>query len=187
MALNPEITCLIHWADVPKNGVRKKIIATLNECEELAKILGVVALCEVRADFEVSRWRRLGLKVTADISAQAEQNCVVCLEPVSSCIQEQAEWFFEPEERSKKNVDIETVLEIDPLGEDPADPLVDGRVDLWPLLVEHLCLMIDPFKRSTEVEFETVYNEVKETSSSESTENFDASPFAILKTIGKKS
>ncbi len=184
MAPTSEMTCLIHWTDVPSNGMRKKIIASEKECEELAKMLDVVALYRLKADFEIIRWRGAGLKVTADISADVEQSCVVSLETISSRVQEQDEWFFIPEVRPKKNIDSEVVLQIDPLGEDPADPLVDGRVDLWQLLIEHLCLMIDPFKRSATVEFETVYQDVMETSAPDSS---SVSPFAILKTIGKKS
>ncbi len=184
MTPTSEMTCLIHWTDVPSKGVRKKIIATEKDCVELAKILDIVALCDVKADFEITRWRGGGLKVTADISADVEQNCVVSLEAISSCVQERAEWFFKPEAQSRKNSDSEVVLQIDPLGEDPADPLIDGRVDLWQLLIEHLCLMIDPFKRSDTVEFETVYKDVIKTSASGSS---SISPFAILKTIGKKS
>jgi len=178
------MTCLIHWTDVPNNGVRKKIIATDKECEEVAKILNVVALRQVKADFAITRWRGAGLKVIADISAEVDQNCVVSLEPVSSGMQEQAEWFFKSEARSKKDIDNEAVLQIDPLGKDPADLLVEGRVDLWQMLIEHMCLMIDPFKRSASVEFETVYNEVMDPSAPE---NSKISPFAILKTMGKKS
>ncbi len=184
MTSNSEMTCLIHWTDVPGKGARKKLVATDKECEKLAKMLNVIALNEVKADFEITRWRGSGLKVAADISADVDQNCVVSLEPISSRVTEQAEWFFKPEARSKKNIDSEAVLQIDPLGEDPADTLVEGRVDLWQLLIEHLCLMIDPFKRSTSVEFETVYTEVTKPSASE---NSSISPFAILKTMGKKS
>ena len=154
------------------------------ECEEVAKILDVVALRQFQADFEVTRWRGAGLKVIANISAEVDQNCVISLEPVSSRVHEQVEWFFKPEERAKKNIDNEAILQIDPLGEDPADPLVEGRVDLWLLLVEHLCLVIDPFKRSESVEFETVFKEVMDSSESE---NSKVSPFSILKTMGKKS
>jgi len=184
MTPNSEMTCLIHWTDVPNKGVRKKIIATDMECEKLAKMLNVVALREVNADFEITRWRGSGLKVTADISADVEQNCVISLEAISSSEHEQAEWFFKPEARSRKNIDSEAVLQIDPLGEDPADLLVEGRVDLWQLLIEHLCLMIDPFKRAASVEFDTVYTEVM---GSSAPENSKISPFAILKTMGKKS
>jgi len=184
MTPTSEMTCLIHWTDVTGKGARKKIIATEKSCVELAKMLDIVALREVKADFQITRWRGAGLKVTADISADVEQNCVVSLEAISSCVQEQGEWFFKPEAQSRKNTDNEVVLQIDPLGEDPADPLVDGRVDLWQLLIEHLCLMIDPFKRSATAELGTVYNDVMETPASESSNN---SPFAILKTIGKKS
>lgn len=184
MTSNFELTYPLHWTDVPNNGVRKKISASQVECEELAKTLGVVSLSQVNADFEITRWRRTGLKIIADIRVDVVQDCVVSLENISSRLQEQAEWFFLPQTRPKKDTDVEIVLQIDPLAGDPADPLVDGKVDLGQLLTEHLCLMIDPFKRSDSVDFETMYKDVQ---GKTATELSTASPFAVLKTIDKKS
>ncbi len=184
MTSNSELTYPLHWTDVPNNGVQKKISASQVECKELAKTLDVVSISQVNAQFEITRWRRTGLKITADIRAEVVQDCVVSLENICSRLHEQAEWFFLPQIRSTKNTDMETVLQIDPLGGDPADPLVDGKVDLGQLLTEHLCLMIDPFKRSDSVDFETMYKDVQGKTANEFS---TASPFAILETIDKKS
>jgi len=182
MTLEPELTYPVFWSDVPNNGVSKKITATTQECRKLAEMLDVVSLSHVEADFEITRWRRSGLKVAADIRADVVQNCVVNLETVSSSLNEQTEWFFKPEVGLKKNNEPETVLQIDPSGEDPADPLIDGRINLGDLLAEHLCLMIDPFMRSPLVEFDAIYENLRESPASGAS---NISPFAILKQIGK--
>ena len=183
MTLEPELTYPLFWTDVPAGGVNKKISATKEECRQLAERLGVVSFPHVQAHFTVTRWQGTGLKVVADISAQVVQNCVVSLEAVTSTLNEQTEWFFKPAARPGRTADPDTVLQIDPLGEDPADPLVDGSIDLGELLSEHLCLMIDPFVRSGSVEFEALYADIQKSSAPEAT---NISPFAVLKQLGKK-
>lgn len=182
MTLKPELTYPVFWSDVPQNGVSKKITATTQECRKLAELLDVVSLSQVEADFKITRWRGSGLKVAADIRAEVVQNCVVSLEKISTSLNEQTEWFFKPETRLEKNNEPETVLQIDPSGVDPADPLIEGRINLGDLLAEHLCLMIDPFIRSPLVEFDAICENLRESPAS-GTSNI--SPFAILKQIGK--
>lgn len=183
MTTDPELTYPLHWTDVPNSGVRIKISATSQECRYLAKTLDVVALSRVESHFKVTRWRGSGLKVVADINADVVQNCVVSLEKISSSLKEQAEWVFKPLAGPRKKDDEDAVLLIDPLGEDPADSLIDGRIDLGLLLSEHLCLMIDPFIRSENIEFDDFY---KNTQNLNEPETSNVSPFAVLKQMGKK-
>ncbi len=184
MTTDSELTYPLHWTDVPNNGMNIKISATPDECRYLAKTLGIVALSGVDGHFKVTRWRRSGLKVSADISADVVQNCVVSLEKISSSLNEQTEWVFKPSIRPRKEDDKDAVLLIDPLGENPADPLIDGRIDLGQLLSEHLCLMIDPFKRSENIEFDALYQSSQKLTGPETS---NVSPFAVLKQMGKKS
>jgi len=184
MNTKPELTYPLHWTDVPNSGINVKISATSEECGYLVKMLGVIALTQVEANFKITRWRRSGLKVVADINADVIQNCVVSLEKISSSLNEQAEWVFKPLARPGKEADKDVVLLIDPLGEDPADPLIDGRIDLGQLLSEHLCLMIDPFIRSENIDFDALYQNAQKITASETS---NVSPFAVLKKIGKKS
>jgi len=172
----------VQWSDVPEGGLEKNMCASPEECRNLAEMSGVVSLSSVKADFKVTRWQRRGLKVAVVVRAEVVQNCVVSLEAVSSCLTEPAEWYFKPESARQKSAEKDAVLLIDPLGEDPADPLIDGRVDLGQLLAEQLCLMVDPFKRAATVEFDGLY---KDAQNSSPPPEPDTSPFAILKQIGK--
>ncbi len=183
MTLETELTYPVNWTDVPKTGITKKISATKQECEVLAKKLGVVSFSRVDASFMITRWRGSGLKVATDIEADVVQACVVSLEKISTSLNEQAEWVFKPHSRPRKDDDKDLILTIDPLGEDPADPLIDGKVDLGVLLAEHLCLMIDPFIRSASVQFDTLYKDMQK---SPMTEAADVSPFDKLKQLQNK-
>lgn len=182
MTFELEISGPVHWADVPNSGVNVKISVTDKQCQDLAKLLGVVSIPSVEADFTITRWHSSGLKVKVDIRAKVDQKCVVSLATISSDLNEQAEWRFKPAARKQKNTDRDVVVEIDPLGEDPADILIDGKVDLGHLLTEHLCLMIDPFLRSATVDFDALYTEVQQSSK---TQPAEISPFAILEQYGK--
>jgi len=182
MTAESKATYVVQWSDVPEGGLEKNLCASPQECRKLAEVTGVVSLSNVQADFKITRWQRRGLKVAAVVRAEVVQNCVVSLDTVSSCLAEPAEWCFKPEAAGQANVEKDAVLLIDPMGEDPADLLIDGRVDLERLLAEQLCLMIDPFKRSTTAEFDDLYKDVQESSPPPVP---DTSPFAILKQIGK--
>jgi len=182
MTAKPKSTYVVQWCDVPGSGLEKNLCASPQECRDLAEMTGVVSLSSVQADFKVTRWQRRGLKVAVVVRAEVVQNCVVSLETVSSCLTEPAEWYFKPEAAGQINTEKDAVLLIDPMGEDPADPLIDGRVDLGQLLVEQLCLMIDPFKRSATIEFNDLY---KDAQKSYPPPGPDTSPFAVLKQFGK--
>lgn len=184
MTHDPELHRPIHSTDVPKGGVNQKILATEEECQLLALRLDVERIEGFKAHVKVTRWRRDGLKVMADIHADVVQNCVVSLEPIASHLEEQAVWHFKPEARFKsddKQAKADELL-IDPMGEDPADPLVDGVIDLGEILIEHLCLMIDPFARSPEADFEEVY---KDAGTKDKLAPDNVSPFAVLKEMVK--
>jgi len=182
MTVELVISQTIHCTDVPEGGLNKNISATPEECRKLAQMLGVIELSNLEASFVITRWHRKGLKIKAEISADVVQNCVVSLETISSSLKEDAQWCFKPEPRASKDTDKDIVVMVDPLGEDPADILLEGKVDLGELLAEHLCLMIDPFIRSPAVDFETFYSDAQTPELSEAS---NVSPFAILKQIGK--
>jgi len=183
MTLDNELIYPVNWTEVPKTGLTKKISATKQECEVLAKKLGVVSFSRIEAEFMITRWHRSGLKVISVTEADVVQNCVVSLEKISTSLNEQAEWVFKPQSRPRKNDDRDIILTIDPLGDDPADALIDGKIDLGVLLAEHLCLMIDPFIRSDSVEFDTLYKEMQDSAMSDNT---NVSPFDKLKQLQNK-
>ena len=170
----------MHVTDVPRGGLVKKIRGTSAECIALAEILSVEKVESVEAEFKIGRWHKEGLRISVHIVIDVVQTCVVSLEPISSHLDESEDWRFKPEtvKRPGKNEKLQDLLLIDPFGEDPADILEEGQVDLFALLSEHLCLMIDPFVRSPLVDFDEVYPQVE--GPKEAVEE-KVSPFAILK------
>lgn len=180
MTEKSEISYPVHVTDIPRSGLVKKISGTPTECEALAQLLSVEDVVSVDAEFKIARWHKEGLRISAHIIVDVVQNCVVSLEPISSHLEEREEWKFKPETATRpgKNEKLQDLLLIDPFGEDPADILEAGQIDLFALLSEHLCLMIDPFVRSPSIEFDDVYNQAVD--HGEPVEE-KVSPFAILK------
>ncbi len=156
--------------DIPPEGLDLTISATETERSAIAIEDGLENLAKLEASLHVSPWRGDGLAVTGELHARITQICVVTLEPFDSELVEPIDVKFapvpasaEPSPRLAKDapnrrrrpppeVPRAQVVELD--GEDPPDPLIDGRVDLGALVAEFLALGLDPYPRKPGVEFE---------------------------------
>ena len=74
--------------------------------------------------------------VTGTLKADVTYECVVSLEPYTASIHEPFETVFSP--------GGELDQEIDPEAEADIEPLIDGRVDLAKLVLDHFSLTLDP-------------------------------------------
>ena len=70
------------------------------------------------------------------------QECVVSLVPISSDINERIDCAFAPNDETKSN---KLEIDIEPDGEDPPEPIIDGHFDVGGLIAEHLGLCIEAF------------------------------------------
>jgi uncharacterized metal-binding protein YceD (DUF177 family) len=130
-------------------GIEVAIEATADECRRLAARLGVVAVDSLTG--RASVWRlgesnvfRLRCRMRADVV----QECVVTLEPVRSQVAEQFERSY-----SAAAAALDVEVELDPLDDDPPDPLVAGAVDVGEAMAEQLALSIDPYPRKPGAKF----------------------------------
>ena len=99
---------------------------------------------------------RGGARATGEVHAEVTQVCVVSLEPFAATVDEPIDVRFAPDEaaeaaRRAKEDDAEMV-EVG--GEDPPDPIVDGKIDLGALATEFLALGLDPYPRKPGVAFD---------------------------------
>ena len=138
------------------DGLTQTIEASPEECAALAAINRLPAIASVTANFTVRRSGRGGARVTGDVHAEVTQVCVVSLEPFAATVDEPVDVRFAPAEtaetvRRAREDDAETV-EVG--GEDPPDPIVDGRIDLGALAAEFLALGLDPYPRKPGVAFD---------------------------------
>ena len=95
------------------------------------------------------------VKVSGTLHADVEQVCGVTVTPFLARVEESFERFYATPATAAALATGELVdeLEIDPLADDPPDPIIDGRIDIGELVAEELALAIDPFPRLPGAEF----------------------------------
>jgi hypothetical protein len=166
------------------------IEADADERVRLARHVGVEAIAQLRAEFEVAREAAEGLHVKGELRATVRQICVVSLDPFDSEVIESIDVHFAavaptgpaggssrrrlPESRSGPERHDDPPF--DGLGIDPPDPIIDGRIDLGELCAEFLVLGLSPYPRKPGVEFSY---------GSDDQHGRDDSAFAVLRNLKK--
>jgi hypothetical protein len=159
--------------DVPPEGLDLTISATEAERQAIAAQDGLQGLAKLEGSLHVAPSHGGGLAVTGEMRARITQICVVTLDPFDSEIVEPIEVKFAPvsapqglaapdrlavtaSRRRRRGAapdePLAPVVEFE--GEDPPDPIIDGRIDLGALVAEFLALGLDPYPRKPGVEFE---------------------------------
>jgi len=94
--------------------------------------------------------------VTGEVHAEITQVCVVSLEPFAASVDEPVDVRFVPVEVAERarraREDDAEIVEVG--GEDPPDPIVDGKIDLGALAAEFFALGLDPYPRKPGVAFD---------------------------------
>lgn len=166
----PEFSRPLNVERLSPDDLVQELTATPEERAAVAERLGLQALETLTAKV---RLRSLGrgdyIRVRGKLFARVTQTCSVTLAPVVSDVEQSLErtYTFEAPKAPAPGQEIE----LEPEGEEPPDPIVDGMVDLGELVVEELSLAIDPFPRAEGVVFDAAAAGV-----AEEKEN----PFAVL-------
>lgn len=164
-----------------KSGKELKSVANDTELQTLAGQLDVASVQSCEVDWTIKPWRKSDVRVIGTLKASLTQTCSVSLEPLEAQILEEIDVRLTKDERLIEGADAEQKeIDIDPEGRDPPE-LFDGRrVQLGEIAFEHLALGLDPYPRSSDVEYD-VYQTGK---SNQQTSNIagekDASPFSEL-------
>lgn len=129
-------------SDLPPTGTEYELVPDKAEREELAGRAGVSAVVSLIARLKVKPEGR-GVIVEGVLDATVRQICVVTLDPFENAIRETISLRFVPESSAELRVpETEEIA-----GEDPPEPLVDGKLDLAPVVAEFLALAVDPYPR----------------------------------------
>ena len=123
---------------------------------ERSAIVGLLALGELsRLDLSYSLHRqgqgRIGLK--GRLTAKLTQTCVVSLEPLPQELDVPIEVAFWPVSQIR---DMEKAAAEEPTSQgilDWPESIVDGKIDLGPVLYESLATALDPYPRAKDVAF----------------------------------
>ena len=145
--IEPEFSRPVEVGCIGPEGLELELQASEDERRRLARRLGLLSLDSLSAQARIRRESTTRFRVNVDFYAEVLQSCVISLEPVSSRIgdhfsvlclddagQADAEVFVEPE------------------GDEPPEPIADGRIDLGELVTQYLSLAIDPYPKRPEAE-----------------------------------
>jgi hypothetical protein len=160
--------------EVPPEGLDVTISATEAERQAVAADDGLQGLAKLEASLHVAPSPGGGLAVTGEMRARITQTCVVTLNPFDSEIVEPIDVKFAPvaapqelatpgrlavtaSRRRRRGAAPDeppapVIVEFE--GEDPPDPIIDGRIDLGALVAEFLALALDPYPRKPGVAFQ---------------------------------
>lgn len=161
---------------ISANPVRIALEADKDELKALAKSWNVLSVDALKAELQVSRWKKDGIKIFGSVQATITQACIVTLEPITSRIDEQVEQIFVPEGSKLARIitNDEGEMVLDPDGPDIPEQFTGDTVDAGEVVAEFVALAIDPYPRKEGAEF-AGFGE-KETQ-----EERKPSPFAVLK------
>lgn len=177
MISDPEFSRVVKVDDIGSKEMKIELQAEEPALRGVADRLGLERLNVLTAKITMRRRGQEGIRVNVDFSADLVQSCVMSLKSVPSLV---ADTFLvicgdEIDELDDTNVAF------DPMVDDPPEPIVDGRIDVGELIVQHLSLAMDPYPRApgvTSADEGSAVENVAEGGDDEETES--ESPFAVL-------
>lgn len=151
----PAFSYPVKVGNISANAVTVKLEADARELAALAEVWQVEAVKSLKAELQIARWKKDGVRVKGEVEAEIVQSCVVTLEPVESTIKEHLEQIFVPEgsklARIVTNEASEMVL--DPDGPDLPEAFTGDTIDAGAVVAEFAALAIDPYPRKPGIEF----------------------------------
>ncbi|MBP1843552.1 uncharacterized metal-binding protein YceD (DUF177 family) [Rhizobium petrolearium] len=173
----PPFSYPVKVGHISANPVTVHLEANARELEELASLWQVLAVNSLKADLQVARWKKDGVRLKGRVTADIVQACVVTLEPVSSKIDEDLEQIFVPEGSKLARIVTNDAAEmvLDPEGPDIPETFSGDTIDAGAVVAEFAALAIDPYPRKPGIEFaDHLEDDADETPAR-------PNPFAVLK------
>lgn len=137
-------------SDVPERGLNATRVATADEREAVARVLGLLSCPSLEASYVITPSGAGHYRLSGKLRAQVEQACVVTLDPVISAIEEDFQAAFWPEE------DIAPpqggVLDLDEAAE--PQPIVGNQIAVGRVVLECLAESLNPYPRKPGAEFD---------------------------------
>jgi hypothetical protein len=136
-----------------RDGTSGETAATETELAAIARMLELVALKRLALSYRINRAGSGRLHLGGRLHAEVTQTCVVSLEPVDTQIDVPVEVEFWP---------AALVEDLERTAEEGASPglldwpeaVVDGRIDLGPVMYETLATALDPYPKRPDASFD---------------------------------
>lgn len=134
---------------IPEAGLEMTREAAAEMRETLAKALGIDACVRLVVRYAIKPFESGRFELHGDAVMDAQQTCVVTLEPIARTYRVRLGVAFWPPELLGDGPGPD----IDSLADDP-EPIEDGRIDVGRIVYEELASAIEPFPRSDGATFD---------------------------------
>ena len=150
----PEFSRPVKVEVVDADGMAFSLDANVAECTALAERLDLWSLSDLRAELSCRRTAEGLIRLNVQFSANVIQSCVVSLDPVIGQIADRFSVLCEGEgaRRPERKADVDGEFFLDLFGDDPLEPLADGKIDVGELVTQHLSLALNPYPRASGME-----------------------------------
>lgn len=140
----PEFSRVVEVTHIGVNGLQLALEASAGERAALAARFGLEAIDRLAAELRLTTGAGMAVVYARGrLSADIVQTCVVTLEPVHNSVSADVDITFAATGAAEGGE-----VAFDPTDEDPAEPMVDGRIDLGEALAQQLSELIDPYPRA---------------------------------------
>jgi len=165
--------------DEIRDGASGEIAATKAEMDAIARMLDLVALEGLTFLYRLDHGGGGRLHLTGRLHANVTQTCVVSLDPVEANLDVPVEVEFWP---------VSLIDELERSTEEPGnlglldwpEAVVDGRIDLGPVIYETLATALEPYPKREGVSFDWSQGPTEEAGSAKS------GPFAALAALKRR-
>ena len=140
--IEPEFSRPLAADSIGSRAQRREIVADASEREALARRFDLTSLDRLTATLELRCHSGDVIGLTGHLVGDVVQSCVVSLAPVAAHIETDFEASYSVRERSLPQVDV------DPLGSDGPEPLIDGQINLGEAVAQQLAIALDPYPRA---------------------------------------
>jgi len=152
------LSCRIKLQTIAADGSEHAQEFALDERAALADRLGIVGVDALRASLQVTPKTKDRYRVTGTVRGVVVQTCGVTLEPVSQTISEPLDQTYE-RDRGRSGLSGEAAelageISVDPMADDPPEPISGDAIDTGPLIEETVAMALDPFPRKPDAELE---------------------------------
>ena len=150
----PEFSRPVKVDAADADGMALSLEANVAECTALAERLDLWSLSDLRAELSCRRTAEGLIRLNVQFSANVIQSCVVSLDLVTGQIVDRFSVLCEGDgaRRPERGADVDGEFFLDPFGDDPLEPLADGKIDVGELVAQHLSLALNPYPRASGME-----------------------------------
>jgi hypothetical protein len=134
--------------DIPPGGLTREREATEAERDRIARALGLLKLARLSARYRIKPLGDGAYRLSGDVLGDADQACIVTLEPVAAGIDAPLDVEFRPKLEAADNDEDANILS------GPDIEILDrGIIPVGRIVFETLSAALDPFPRRPGAEF----------------------------------